>query len=166
MGENNNIIEELIDKQLSGLLSSEEYTYLRQWYNASPENKKQYEEYCILKKYLHVLNSKKRFRPSVESAYKRFVVRIGTISRKHRTLSLYRTLRYAAILLLVFGLGATAFYFFQSHYIQTQLTQTIEIPFGSKSKIVLPDGTTVWLNSGSILSYENNFGKNISNKII
>ena len=49
MGENNNIIEELIDKQLSGLLSSEEYTYLRQWYNASPENKKQYEEYCILK---------------------------------------------------------------------------------------------------------------------
>lgn len=36
MGENNNIIEELIDKQLSGLLSSEEYTYLRQWYNASP----------------------------------------------------------------------------------------------------------------------------------
>lgn len=160
MGENNNIIEELIDKQLSGLLSSEEYTYLRQWYNASPENKKQYEEYCILRKYLHVLNSKKRFRPSVESAYKRFVVRIGTISREHRTFSLYKTLRYAAILLLVFGLGATTFYFFQSHYIQTQLTQTIEIPFGSKSKIVLPDGTTVWLNSGSILSYENNFGKN------
>ena len=89
MGENNNIIEELIDKQLSGLLSSEEYTYLRQWYNASPENKKQYEEYCILKKYLHVLNSKKRFRPSVESAYKRFVVRIGTISKKHRTCLLY-----------------------------------------------------------------------------
>ena len=85
MGENNNRFEELIDKQLSGLLSSEEYTYLRQWYNASPENKKQYEEYCILKKYLHVLNSKKRFRPSVESAYKRFVVRIGTISRKHLT---------------------------------------------------------------------------------
>lgn len=160
MDENNNIIEELIDKQLAGLLSPEEYTYLRQWYNASPENKKQYEEYCILKKYLHVLNSKKHFAPSVESGYKRFIAKIGTRSEnvKH-TFYIYKTLRYAAVLLTVFCLGGAAFYFFQSHYVQAHLTQTIEIPFGSKSKVVLPDGTIVWLNSGSILSYENDFGK-------
>ena len=45
------------------------------------------------------------------------------------------------------------------------LAQTIEIPFGSKSKITLPDGTSVWLNSGSKLSYQESFGvsdRNIS----
>jgi ferric-dicitrate binding protein FerR (iron transport regulator) len=31
---------------------------------------------------------------------------------------------------------------------------------GSRSKVELPDGSTVWLNSGSTITYEKNFGKN------
>ena len=36
----------------------------------------------------------------------------------------------------------------------------VTVPAGSKSQIVLPDGTAVWLNSGSKLSYTEDFGKN------
>ena len=31
------------------------------------------------------------------------------------------------------------------------------VPFGKQSKIVLSDGTSVWLNSGSVMSYPQNF---------
>lgn len=32
-----------------------------------------------------------------------------------------------------------------------------EVPYGEKSKIILADGSTVWLNSGSTLKYSTNF---------
>src|SRR2546423_14261851 len=32
---------------------------------------------------------------------------------------------------------------------------------GSRSKLVLPDGSTVWLNAGSKLTYNKDFGNNI-----
>jgi len=35
--------------------------------------------------------------------------------------------------------------------------QTIEAPKGSRSRSVLPDGSTVWLNAGSKIYYENDF---------
>ena len=34
------------------------------------------------------------------------------------------------------------------------MSQEISTPFGTRSKVVLPDSSTVWLNSGSSLSYE------------
>lgn len=37
--------------------------------------------------------------------------------------------------------------------------EVIETPLGQKSKSVLPDGTVVWLNAGSKLEMDNNFGK-------
>lgn len=37
---------------------------------------------------------------------------------------------------------------------------------GSKSKLVLPDSTIVWLNSGSKLSYSENFGRSNRNTIL
>jgi ferric-dicitrate binding protein FerR (iron transport regulator) len=38
--------------------------------------------------------------------------------------------------------------------------QTITTPMGAKSKIVLSDSSVVWLNSGSTLSYPQQFGEN------
>lgn len=37
---------------------------------------------------------------------------------------------------------------------------TCSAPYGEKSKLVLTDGTSVWLNSGSSLRYSSQFGKN------
>lgn len=35
---------------------------------------------------------------------------------------------------------------------------SVEAPLGSKTKLYLPDGTLVWLNAGSKISYSQNFG--------
>jgi transmembrane sensor len=43
----------------------------------------------------------------------------------------------------------------------TKQTNEISTHRGSKSKVQLPDGTTVWLNSGSKLTYNKDFGKGV-----
>ncbi len=45
---------------------------------------------------------------------------------------------------------------------QTPSCVTIEVPEGSKTRITLPDGSGVWLNSGSKLSYQEKFNREVS----
>lgn len=64
------------------------------------------------------------------------------------------------MVVIVFFCGTIAF---QSgkRVLQNQLTQiTVEAPYGSKTKLYLPDGTLVWLNAGSKMSYAQDFGIN------
>jgi len=46
-------------------------------------------------------------------------------------------------------------------YVQSQQTeitaQNITVPYGGKTQFTLPDGSAVWLNSGSSFSYPNKF---------
>ncbi|MFY9152672.1 MAG: FecR family protein [Prolixibacteraceae bacterium] len=68
-------------------------------------------------------------------------------------------LRFAAILII--GLIISTVFFFmkstQDHYIAE--IQTITTPFGAKTNFTLSDGSLVWLNSGSSISYISRFGK-------
>jgi transmembrane sensor len=69
-------------------------------------------------------------------------------------------LRIAAVLLVALVISNL---FFLSKPDQNNLLvqlQTITTPMGAKSKIVLPDSSIVWLNSGSTLSYPQQFGEN------
>jgi transmembrane sensor len=75
----------------------------------------------------------------------------------------YRFLLAAASVLLIFGLA----FLFKEHFvkdfnspIKTALQQVFVKP-GSKSKIILPDGTVVRLNGSSKLTYSNDFNKNV-----
>ncbi len=67
--------------------------------------------------------------------------------------------RVAAV--LVVALLVSNIFFFQksakNQYAET--LQTITTPYGAKTNITLPDGSLVWLNSGSTLSYPTNFSK-------
>lgn len=64
---------------------------------------------------------------------------------------------YAASVLFIIGL---AFLFNYNSNIKTNLiTQNLEIivPKGQRSQLLLPDGTKVWLNSGTIFKYPSSF---------
>jgi transmembrane sensor len=67
-------------------------------------------------------------------------------------------IRYAAIFIVAFGLSWLVNLYFGNRStilpvpIAAQI-QTVEVPYGSKSCIILPDGSVVNLNSGSSLKY-------------
>lgn len=81
-----------------------------------------------------------------------------TVQRKLKIYSF--GLKIAAV--LVIGLIiSTVFFSHRAEQSQnTAQTQTISTPFGAKTSTALPDGSLVWLNSGSSLSFPAGFGKN------
>ena len=82
------------------------------------------------------------------------------LSRTTRKLS-FKRWKWAAVAACFAGIGLFYWYnreaqYNNSVYSGTQLNKVITQP-DSKSQIELPDGTTVWLNKGSKLTYSNNF---------
>jgi len=68
-------------------------------------------------------------------------------------------LRIAAVLLV--GLLISGIWLFPNATPdQTSFqTQTVSVPYGARTQFALPDGSVVWLNSGSSLSYSFDFSK-------
>lgn len=60
----------------------------------------------------------------------------------------------ASIILLI---GFSILFTYKSKEINHEAYFQTEVPYGEKSKIILADGSTVWLNSGSILKYSTSF---------
>jgi len=78
--------------------------------------------------------------------------------RTQRKLKIYTWgLRAASILVLAL-ITSGIFYMRTKQNLLAQQWHSITTPFGAKSKITLPDSTTIWLNAGSSLKYSNEFG--------
>ncbi|WP_319500044.1 FecR family protein [uncultured Draconibacterium sp.] len=68
------------------------------------------------------------------------------------------SLRIAAVFII--GLLLSTVFLFQESRVQySDQIQTITTPYGAKMNYTLPDGSIVWLNSGSTFSYAAKFGK-------
>jgi transmembrane sensor len=70
-------------------------------------------------------------------------------------------LKIAAILIPIFMLGGVLSYFVLGNKPNPEhITYTeIRAPYGARTEIVLPDGSTVWLNAGSKIKYMNTFNR-------
>lgn len=80
-----------------------------------------------------------------------------------RVLSKRRTpefLKYAAVFLLSVLLTGSAFWFYSVKQGGTSEFASISAPNGQISNITLFDGTNVWLNAGSSLTYKSSFNQN------
>lgn len=64
-------------------------------------------------------------------------------------------MKYAAIFILAFSMGSLPLYIFNKSERNALSIQynTIEVPYGQRSRITLYDGTRVWINSGTKLKY-------------
>lgn len=82
------------------------------------------------------------------------------VARRRRRFALQRWGRYAALFILaVLSSGMVAFYYF-SHSSRAAFIarpQELYVPPGQRAQLTLPDGTQVWLNAGSRLSYPSVF---------
>jgi transmembrane sensor len=76
-----------------------------------------------------------------------------------RKMSRTKWLRLAACLLVLLTAGVCYEIFFSEKKEERSPRHEIMASRGNKSHIILPDGSSVWLNADSKLSYNNNFGK-------
>ncbi len=156
---------ELIGKFLSGEMLGKDQQNFEDWLNESDENKnlfetlKQFDNYTKIYKdirNLDVLKAKNLtwYRILKQSRFKEQIE--NESSEFFNKLYFKRFLLYAATIAI---LTAVAFWmFYATHKTTNTLTYTqITAPKGSRTNLTLADGSSVWLNSGSVLKYDNKF---------
>ena len=155
-------INNLILSFLNRTITPADLKTLKNWIDESEENKTYFSE--IQKVWLiSSLREKKNFDQVKERAFIRFQQRIAQAGpRKEQTRIRplwHRVVYIAACLAIAFVAGMSTIYFSDHHQLAQQpLAYSLESPRGSKLKLTLPDGTCVWLNADSKLSYDNKFG--------
>jgi ferric-dicitrate binding protein FerR (iron transport regulator) len=96
--------------------------------------------------------------PDTQKAWQKVDQKISI--KKTKTMSLTGRFRYVAAIAAVLVLGLMAVAIIHSYIrnlqISGQFTEIVTQP-GQKTSVILPDGSTVWLNSSSSLKYPANF---------
>ncbi len=136
--------------------TSEENELIKKWLNADPSNK------VIFQKLLKTLETSSTvnfdvWTPDVEKALSNVMLAVNAKTPVFK-LNIYLWRKIAVIFILIFGIASVLLNILniplipgKGNYIETVCE------YGEKAQIILPDGTKVWLNSGSILKYPSNF---------
>lgn len=74
--------------------------------------------------------------------------------------SIFNWTRTAVVILLLLVTSLAPYYYFHNKYISVPQEFVIMTEKGQKTKVLLPDGTEVWLNSDSELTYSSDFNRN------
>ena len=153
-------IKDLIFSYLSGELTEEDTNKLSVWLNASEENKKTYSELTDWWAIAHV--------PQFESLAVSDFENLKAKLQKEDRMAPVKINRYAfswrnmaATLLLVLASGVASYIAGDSGYFRQVEIASFEtvVPLGSRSKVILPDQSVVWVNAGSSLRYNEEFSE-------
>lgn len=153
-------MDERIIKYCQGLLSKQEQDLLLKEAYDNPELKSQIIDYQHLYSLLELVPDKADMRQGAEK-YDEFRTLIKSRQRKVWLISFSR---YAAIIMIVFvSAWMLASYYFSENITKQQeliaFQQELVVPAGQRAELTLPDGTKVWLNAGSKLTYPSFFEK-------
>jgi transmembrane sensor len=153
--------KELIIKELKGKASFEESLLLSRWVNESLENQNSYAElwsaYALSSPDVELVN------PDKVASWSKIMTKISAPARRLMWIKKYTKLTAAAVLFFLIGIGFHYLTAEKSDLSPEFLNQyaTVIVPEGQKSMIVLPDGSSVWLNSGSTFKYKTSFNAQI-----
>jgi transmembrane sensor len=160
---NDQIIEKLLWRYFEGRASKKEADSIMYWLDQSEANRQLF--VSSKKIFLEIEANSLSHNEIAEKGYNRFFDTISKIeleeqSDKKSQVNRFQKLfwRYAAILIIVFGLSAIAYFLgVQTAPIDNKTFCEIEVPYGGKSMLILPDGSKIWLNAGSKLKYNRDF---------
>ncbi len=155
----------LTHNYLSGQACNRDVEDLLLWINESEDNKKQF----IALRRAWVLTSqatpKGRFNKAKYDEWRKLSAKIDEHDDQIPVVFLtswQKFIRIAAAFLIFLSIGSVVAWRVTSsrlhNVISNDIIHKIEVPFGSKTEITLPDGTRVSLNAGSKLSYSNSYG--------
>jgi ferric-dicitrate binding protein FerR (iron transport regulator) len=156
-------IEELLTSLFSGEITDTEATTLKEWVEASGDNARLLDDFRNTHFALTYYARHSRY--DVDRAWKNIAGRLRETpagGRLQRTARL--AWRYAAVFVLAFAGGMAAMYFLSGQERQEDVGDELfytehTVPYGSKSKVILPDSSTIWLNAGSKLRYSSAFNR-------
>lgn len=152
----NDHIEDLMIRLFKNDLDSTGRKELEEWISLSSKNKKHFydeQEIWFSAEDHHLLSKYDKYK-----AFEVFRKRIAGASPVKRHQGVRRWMKYAAGLVIVGVLVFTAFFYGRNKAESQFADIVIEAPRGGLSRINLPDGTKVWLNSNSRISYSQGFG--------
>ncbi|MCB7011299.1 DUF4974 domain-containing protein [Bacteroides thetaiotaomicron] len=160
MEEENKHIDELIANYLTEGLDKNALDELKTWIVASAEN----QQYFIRQREIW-FSAVSREAASVydkDKAFENFRNRVESQkeiqSTSRRGFSLSALWRYAAVVAIIIAVGCISYWQGEVNVKDTFADISVEAPLGSKTKLYLPDGTLVWLNAGSRMTYSQGFG--------
>ncbi|GHT71859.1 hypothetical protein AGMMS50239_41190 [Bacteroidia bacterium] len=159
MKDKNADMDDLLAGYFSQSISPDQLNELKTWVNASPENKKQF--LSMREVWLATISASDRTKFDKDEAFKHFLARTGQVSVNSRRKFLKQIIWQSAAAIAILITVSYASFRQGSEQVKNRFAAiVIESPWGSKTKTYLPDGTLVWLNSGSKISYSQGFGVN------
>ncbi len=149
--EHNEIENELLMKYIKGISSDEENTRMVLWLKKNPD----YERILLQTAYIYNAQhvQSRILSRDPESAFNKIQKRIR---RNHRHIYIQRSLAVAGCLVLLISIGINGSFLFQKKA-ETQQYITMQTNAGMRTDFILPDGTKVYLNSATKLTYPVSF---------
>lgn len=147
----NNEIKDLVVKYIVGQADHDEIAAVKQWISMSKDNEDYYAE--LYEAWHDSLHAEPHL-IDAQQAYRSFLRK--TSGQKTVYKQLLRWSKIAAVLILICSVGA---YFYSRQYGKPERWHTIHVSNGAPRKLILPDGTIIWINSGSHVRYNANFGR-------
>ena len=160
MEEEKKHIDELIATYLTEGLDKNALAELKAWIAASPEN----EDYFIQQRevWFSAVSREAASKYNKDKAFDTFKNRIGSRKQVEKAprqeFRLSALWRYAAIIAVILAVGCFSYWQGGVNVKDTFADISVEAPLGSRTKLYLPDGTLVWLNAGSRMTYSQGFG--------
>jgi transmembrane sensor len=147
--------DEVLLKCLQGKADDNEYEAAYIWINSDPANLDYYRQIRDAWIAAEIITSKNQY--DCEKAWNRIARRTGI--RLFDMPGLNSTwMKIAAVIVIAFALGSLSYHFFLiPDGFRNEREFIVQSPLGSKSYMVLPDSSRVWLNAGSTLSYSTHY---------
>lgn len=144
--------EETLIKYITGQADADEANHVRAWVSASEECRR---ELARMKNTWILSGLGNEVDKLIkEPQIRRTLDKIRIISKKdHQKTLRLKLLKYAAVLLLIVSISGSVGYFISRSTVPASEYAGIIVPNGERSKVVLPDGSTVQLNGGSQLKF-------------
>lgn len=154
-------IDIVLIRCLEGNASESDYKSAWDWIQQSDENRLHYERLRNSYLSVSVFKTEKSDKLKAENAWDHFSEKITLEKKRERTAIIPKLLRIAAVLILTFLLGCIFQSIWYSHKTKELAVQdyVIEAPRGAKSLVTLPDGTKIWLNAGSRITYNHSYNE-------
>ena len=154
-------MKEVIIKYLEGRASETEQAELMVWLR----NKKNRIDFTSVSLVWKKSLNEQQFPADGEESWNRIQTRLlqKSFNGWQKTRKINQFFRVAAIFFFFVSIGSLAYYVTKFETNKAEFFTTVMAENGHISKVELPDGSEVWLNSGSKISYNNSFASNNRN---